>query len=88
MLITPPITSIHSAQFACCAFLTRSDHIPAFSSTTAPSSIILTASNPSADIDFTNPGKDLLLAYVVFSFCAGAKAIVDDWRTTFIKKKK
>ena len=38
-------------------------------------------------VDFTDPGKDLFLAYVVFSLLAGVKALADGWRPTVTSGK-
>ena len=54
-------------------------------STTAAASS--TAAASTAAVDFTDPGKDLFLAYVLFSLLAGVKALADGWRPTFMSGK-
>ena len=63
-------------------------------STSTPLSLLsnvqsLTASTTAAasGVDFTEPGKDLFLAYVVFSLLAGVKALADGWRPTVSSAK-
>ena len=63
-------------------------------STSTPLSLLsnvqsLTASTTAAAsvVDFTDPGKDLFLAYVVFSLLAGVKALADGWRPTVTSGK-
>jgi len=46
----------------------------------SPSIVVGEEASDRASIDFTDPGKDIFLAYIVFSLAAGVKGWADGWR--------
>ena len=46
----------------------------------SPSIVVGEEASARASIDFTDPGKDIFLAYIVFSLAAGVKGWADGWR--------
>mmetsp|Transcript_27240 Transcript_27240/g.51610 ORF Transcript_27240/g.51610 Transcript_27240/m.51610 type:complete len:89 (+) Transcript_27240:3-269(+) len=84
-MIVQPSFLVESFTAAPLALLSTSTPLSLLSTSNVQS--LTTASTAASVVDFTDPGKDLFLAYVVFSLLAGVKALADGWRPTVTSGK-